>query len=167
MEVNKQEIKKWEGIKQDQEGTSFKDLWILQHCTDFCLCPLTNHLSSNLVLKVKNISSVFISRVKMHNTHYDLSPRPWPLPWCPQHSGQCWSSIAPQGQQDNRTTLSCLIFDGTAMPAGGDVCEQTGLKRFLLYTILFLCGWAPGNSKNSGYVFLSRFCLTLSRFLQV
>lgn len=110
-----------------------------QHCTLVCvLSPITSCLI--LFWKVRNISSVFISRVKMHSTRYDLSPRRCPLPWCPRRSGPCWSSIAPRGQQDNRTAWSCLIFDSTVSsgPAGGDICEQTG--QFSFIHDFFFCG---------------------------
>lgn len=109
------------------------------HCRTL-VCVLSPIISCLILFwKVRNISSVFISRVKMHSTRYDLSPRRCPLPWCLRRSGPCWSSIAPQGQQDNRTPWSCLISDSTVSsgPAGGDVCDQTSLWMDFFYTWLF------------------------------
>lgn len=138
-EENQQEVKTSEGHKQEgkkmriKEGESKKnkeeltssnsiaffkpDLLKMTTNTNYnsrcfpLFCPhlLTTHLSI-LFVQVKSISSVFISRVKMHSTRYDLSPRPCPLPWCPPLSGPCWSSIAPWGQRDSRTTWSLASF---------------------------------------------------------
>lgn len=86
-----------------------------------------NHLIINdlstLSSQARDTSSASMSLVKMHSTLYDLSPRLCPPPWCPLHSGRCWSSEQP-GRRGNKPTwpLSLHIWwQCTLSPAGGGV----------------------------------------------